>query len=145
LVIFLQLLVFGSKLMIDIYQIVDLLVEHINISQQVIILFLTFDESILNLNDISEACCLLDCVKSLVNNFHISLIVVYEFDFLLIIDYKFSESLLQNCCCIILYSTDLSCFNFTSFVEFGIFKLFVELSQPTIIVCFVLFILHFQT
>jgi hypothetical protein len=118
------------------------LVEYVDIGEQVIVLFLPFDEGVLYLDNISETCGFFDCVEGLINDFHISLIVINKFHFLLVVHYKFSESLLENSCSIILDSVDFSGFNPASSVEFGIFKLFVKLSQAAIVVCFILFVLH---
>lgn len=131
--------------MIDIDQIVDFLVEYVYIGKQIVVLFLTFNESILDLNDVSETCGFLYCTKGFIDDFHVSLVIINKFDFFFVIYYKLSKSLFQNSSRIVLDGINFSCFNSASFIEFGIFKLFVEFSQTTIVVCFILFIFHFQT
>ena len=132
-------------MLIDIYQIVNLLIENIYVGQQIVVLFFTFDKSILDLDDVSETCGFLYRVKGFINNFHISLVIINEFDFFFVIYDEFSQSLLQNSSRIVLDGADLSCFNSASSIKLGIFKLFVEFGQTTIVVCFILFIFHFQT
>ena len=145
LVVFLELLVFSSKLLVHINQIVDFLVEYVNVGEQVIVLFLSLDEGVLDLDDVSETCGFFDCIEGLIYDFHIPLIVINQFHFLLVVYYEFCQSLLQNSCSIVLDSADLSRFNSASPVELGIFKLLVKFSQTTIVVCFVFLIFHLQT
>jgi len=104
------------------------LIEYVNIGEQVVVLFLSFDESVLDLDDVSETRSFLYCIEGFIYDFHIPLIVVNKFHFLLIVNYKLSQSLFQNSCSIVLDGTDLSCFYSASSVEFRIFKLFVKLS-----------------
>ena len=52
LVVFFQLFIFSSKMLIDVHQVVDFLIEDIDIGEQVVVLLLSLDESILNLEDI---------------------------------------------------------------------------------------------
>ncbi len=132
-------------MLIHIYQIVDFLVEHVYVGKQIVVLFFTFNESILYLNDISKTCGFFYCVKGFIDDFHISLVIINQFHFLFVIYYKFSQSLFQDGSCIILDCVDLSCLNSASSVEFRIFKLFVEFSQATIVIRFILLIFHFQT
>jgi len=121
LIVFLQLLILGSQVLIDVDQIVDFLIEHIDVGQQVVVLFLTFDESVLDLVYIGQSCRLFDGGKSFIDDFHVSLIVINKFDFLLIVDDKFGQSMLQDSSSVILYGIDLSSFDPASPVEFGIF------------------------
>ena len=126
LVVFFQLFVFSSKMLIDIYQIVDFLVEDIHIGEQVVVLLLSLDESVLNFEDIGETSCLFDGVEGFINYFHVSLIVVNKFYFFFIVDYQLGESLLQDSCCIVLDCTNLSCFDSAPLVESRISEFFVE-------------------
>ena len=120
LIVFLQLFILGSQILIDVDQIIDFLIEHIDISQQVIVLFLTFDESVLDLENICQSCSFFDGGKCLIDDFHISLIVINKFHFLLIVDDEFGQSMLQDSSSVILYGIDLSSFDPASPVEFGI-------------------------
>jgi hypothetical protein len=49
LIIFLQLLILSPEVLVDIDKIIDFLVEDIHICQQIIVLFFSFDEGVLNL------------------------------------------------------------------------------------------------
>jgi hypothetical protein len=106
-------------------------------------LFLTFDEGVLYFYDVSESGGLFDGVEGFINNFHISLVVVYKFNFFLVVDYEFGKSLFEYGCRIVLDGIDLSCFDSTAPVEFGIFEFFIEFCESAVVVGFVFLILHF--
>lgn len=89
-VVLLELFVLGTEMLIDVDQVVDLLIEDINIGQEIIVLFLALDESVLNFLNVSESSRFFDCVKSLVDDLHIPLIVVNQLNLFLIIDDEFS-------------------------------------------------------
>lgn len=126
LVVFFQLFIFSSKMLIDVDQVVNFLIEDIHIGEQVVVLLLSLDESVLNFEDIGETSCLFDGVEGFINYFHVSLIVVNKFYFFFIVDYQLGESLLQDSCCIVLDCTNLSCFDSAPLVESRISEFFVE-------------------
>jgi len=144
LIIFLELLILSSELLIDINKIVDFLVQYINVSQQVIVLLFSFDKSVLNLNNICKSSCFFYRIKGFINNLHVSLIVINELDFFFVVDNQFSQPLLQNCSSIILYCIDFSSFDSASSIQLRIFELFVELGKSTVVIGFVFLVLHFQ-
>ena len=130
--------------MIYIDKIVDFLVEYINIGEKVVVLLLSFDEGVLDLQNVGQSGGFLDGVEGLVNDLHISLVVINEFDFFLVVDDKFGESLLEDAGSIVLDGTNFSSFDSAAFVESGIPKFFVEFGKSTVIVGFVFLIFHFQ-
>ena len=52
------------------------MVENVNIGEKVIVLFFSLDEGVLYLMDISESSSFLDGGEGLIDNLHVSLIVV---------------------------------------------------------------------
>ena len=72
------------------------MIENIHIGEKIVVLFLALDEGALDFFDVGETCGFLDGVEGFVNNLHVPLIVINEFNFLFIIYNKFSESLLQD-------------------------------------------------
>jgi hypothetical protein len=90
LVVLLKLLVLGSKILIDINKVINLLIQDIHISEQVIVLFLTFDEGVLDFKDVGKARCLFNSGECFVDNFHIPLIVINKFDFFLVVNDQLS-------------------------------------------------------
>ena len=144
LVVFLELFILGSEVLIDVDQIVDFLVEHIDISEQVVVLLLSFDESVLDLENVGQSCCFFDGGKGLVDNLHVSLVVIDKFHFLLIVDDEFGQSMLQNSSSVILDGIDLSSFDPASSVEFGIFQFFVQFCKSAIVVGLVFLVFHLE-
>lgn len=53
LIVFFELLILSSEMMININQVVNFLIENINICKKIIILFFSLDKSVLNLQDVS--------------------------------------------------------------------------------------------
>jgi hypothetical protein len=62
------------------------LIEDIDVCKKIIVLLLALNESVLDFQDICESCGFFDGCKGLVNNLHISLIVIDEFHLLLIVN-----------------------------------------------------------
>jgi hypothetical protein len=62
------------SIMVD--QIINVLVEHIDIRQQSVVLFLTFDKSILDLFNFADACSFHNGGERLINDLHILLITI---------------------------------------------------------------------
>ena len=93
LIVFFKLIILSAKILIDINKVINLLIEHINIGEKIIILLFSLNECILDLLNICETCCLFDSIESFINNLHVSLIVIDEFNFFLIIYNKFSQSI----------------------------------------------------
>lgn len=71
-----QGLILQPQRLIIIDQGINLLIKYINIGQQIIILFLPFNKSILYLFYVSKSSCLFYCVEGLINYFHVSLVIV---------------------------------------------------------------------
>jgi len=117
LIVFLELLVLGSEMLVDVDQVVDFLVEDINIGEKVVVLFLTLDEGVLDLENVGQSCGFFDGIESLVNDFHVSLIIVDKFHFFLVVDDQLGQSLLQNASSIVLNSTDFTSFDSAASVE----------------------------
>jgi hypothetical protein len=93
LIVFFELVILSSEILINIHKVINLLIKYINISEKVIILFFSLDKCVLNLLNICEACCLFYCIESLIDNLHISLVIIDKFHFFLIIDNKFSKAI----------------------------------------------------
>ena len=74
-------------MLVDIDQIVNLLVKNINVGQKIVVLLLTFDECVLNLKNICKSGCFFNSVEGLIDNFHVSLVIINQFDFLFVVDY----------------------------------------------------------
>ena len=108
-------------------------------------MFFSLDESVLDFLNVSQSSGLFDGIESLVDNFHISLIVVYEFHFFFVINDQFRQSFLQNCGCVGLNCGHFSGSNSTSSVQFWVSQLFIQFIELSDIVGFVLFIFHFKT
>lgn len=143
-VIFPELLISEFKLLVDIDAVVDLLVQDVNIGEQIVVLLFSLDKRVLDLNDIGQSSGFFDSIKGLINNLHISLITINEFDFLFVVNDVFGQPLSQHGCSVVLYRIYLSCFYSASSIKFGILQIFVKLSESTVVVCFVLLVLHFE-
>ena len=130
--------------MIDVDQIIDFLVEDINVSEQVVVLLLTLDEGVLNLENIGQSGGFFDGGKGLIDNLHISLIVIDKFDFLFIVDNEFGQSMFQDSSSVILDGIDFSSFDPASSVEFGIFQFFVQFCKSAIVVGLVFLVFHLE-
>lgn len=102
------------------------------------------DEGVLDLLDIGEPSCLLDGIKRLVNHLHIPLIVVNQFNLLLIIQYQLRQPILQHRRRVILNRHHLSRFNSTSSIQFRILQLLVQLIQTLVVVGLVLLVFHLE-
>ena len=144
LVVFLELLVFGPEVVVDINEVIDFLVQDVNIGEEVVVLFFSFDEGVLDLEDVGESSGLFDSVEGLVDNFHISLVVIDQFDFFLVVDDQFGQSLLEDAGSIVLDGTNLAGFDSAAFVQAGIPEFFVEFGQPSVVVGFIFLVLHFE-
>jgi hypothetical protein len=59
-------------------------------------LLLTLDEGVLDFLDVSQTGGFLDGVEGFINYFHVSLVVVDEFDFFLVVEDEFSESVFKD-------------------------------------------------
>lgn len=121
LVVLLQLFILGTEVLVDIDQVVDLLVQHIDIGEEVVVLFFSLDEGVLNFEDVGQSGGLLDGREGLVDHLHVSLVVVDQFDLLLVVDDQLGQSVLQHCGSIILDGIDLPCLDATASVQLGIF------------------------
>lgn len=94
LVVFFELFILGSKVRVDIDEVVDFLVEYIDVGEQIIVLFFSFDEGVLYFLDVGEAGGFFDGVEGLVNDLHIPLIIVDQFHFLFVVHDQFGQALL---------------------------------------------------
>lgn len=54
------------------------------------------DEGVLDFFDVSQASGLLDGIEGLIDDFHVSLVVVNELDFFLVVEDKFGQSVLKD-------------------------------------------------
>ena len=89
-------------------------------------MFFSFDEGVLDLEDVGQAGSFFDGVEGLIDNFHVPLVVVDKFHFFLVVDDQLSQSLLQDGCGVVLDGTDLACFDPAASIESWIFEFFVE-------------------
>ncbi len=89
-------LIFEPECLIVVNEGINFLVENIDISEQVVVLFLTLNKSVLDLLDVSQASGLLDCVERLVNYLHVALVVVDKFHFFLVVQDQFGQPVLQH-------------------------------------------------
>jgi len=128
LIVFFKLVILSTKILIYINKIIDLLIKYINIGKKVIILLFSFNKCILDLLNIGETCSLFNSIKSFIDNFHISLIVINKFNLFFIIDNKFSQTIFKYCRSIILNNINLSSFDSATSIEFWILEFLVELS-----------------
>ena len=55
-----------------------------------------FDESVLNFLNVSQASSFLDGIEGLIDNFHVSLIVVNQLDFFLVVKDELGQSVLKD-------------------------------------------------
>lgn len=127
-IVFFKLVILSTKILIYINKIIDLLIKYINIGKKVIILLFSFNKCILDLLNIGETCSLFNSIKSFIDNFHISLIVINKFNLFFIIDNKFSQTIFKYCRSIILNNINLSSFDSATSIEFWILEFLVELS-----------------
>lgn len=121
LVVLFELIVFGSEVGVDVDEVVDFLVEYIDVGEQIIVLFFSFDEGVLYFLDVGEAGGFLDGIEGLVNDLHVPLIIVDQFHFLFVVHYQFGQALLQDGSSVVLDSVDFSCFDSAAPVESGVF------------------------
>lgn len=77
-------------MLIDIHQVIDFLVEHVHVGQEIVVLLFSLYKRVLDLLYIREACGLFDGIEGLIDDLHISLIIINELNLFLIVDYKFS-------------------------------------------------------
>lgn len=127
-IVFFKLVILSTKILIYINKIINLLIKYINIGKKVIILLFSFNKCILDLLNIGETCSLFNSIKSFIDNFHISLIVINKFNLFFIIDNKFSQTIFKYCRSIILNNINLSSFDSATSIEFWILEFLVELS-----------------
>ena len=107
-------------------------------------MFFSLDESVLDFLDVGQARRFFDGVEGFVDHFHVPLVVVDQFHFLLVVDYQFSQSLLQHCGRVVLDGIYLSGFDATAAVEPGVLEFFVEFGQASVVVGFIFFVLHLE-
>lgn len=108
-------------------------------------MFLSFDESVLDLEDIGQSSCFFDGGKCLIDDLHVPLIVVNKFHFFLIVDDQLSESVLQHSSGIVLNSINLASLDPTSPIQLRILQFFVEFGQSSVVIGLILLILHLET
>jgi hypothetical protein len=130
--------------LVDVHQVIDLLVEDIHIGQQVVVLFFSLDEGVLDFKNVSQSSCFLDGVEGLIDDLHVSLIVVDKFHFFLVVDNQLGQPLFQNASSVVLDGTYLSSFDPAAFVESRISQLSIELSESFVVVVLVLLIFHLE-
>lgn len=140
-----QLLVLGPEVLVDIHQVVDLLVEHVHVGEEVVVLLLALDEGVLDLLDIGQSGGLLDGVEGLVDDLHVPLVVVDELHLLLVVHDEFGEPLFEHCGSVVLDGVDFPSLDPAASVQPWVLELFVEFSQATVVVGLVLLVLHLQT
>ena len=85
-VLYFQIFIFQAQSFICVCDGINFLVQDIYISQEVVILFLSLNKSILDFFNVCQPCCLFDCVECLIDNFHVSLIIVNEFHLLFVVN-----------------------------------------------------------
>jgi hypothetical protein len=88
-------------------------------------LLFTFYKSVLNLFYVCQSSCLFNGVESLINNLHVSLIVINELNFFLVVEDEFGQSIFQNRSSVILNGLNFSSFDSAGSVELGVFELFI--------------------
>ena len=116
----LQTVILESQSFIRIGDSVDLLVKDIDVCEEIVVLFLSLDESVLDFFYIGESSCFFDCVEGLVDNFHVPLIIVDQLDFFFVVDDELGQPLLQDSGSVVLNCWNLSCLDSTVFVEFRV-------------------------
>ena len=144
LVVLLELVVLGPEVLVDVDEVVDFLVEDINIGQKVIVLFLALDEGVLDLEDVGQASCFFDGGKGFIDHLHVSLVIVNQFHFFLIIDDELGQSMLQHSCSVVLDGVDLSSLDPASSVQLGVLEFFVEFSESSVVIGLIFLILHLE-
>lgn len=87
------------------------MIEDINISEKIVVLLLSFDEGILDLLDASQSCGFFDSVKGLINNFHITLVVINQLNFFFVVEDELGQSIFEDRSCIVLNGLNLSGFD----------------------------------
>lgn len=120
------------------------MVEDIDICQEVVVLFLSLDEGVLDLEDVGESRCFFDSSEGFIDDLHVSLVVINQFHFFLVVDDQLGQSMLQNCCSIVLDGIDLSSLDPASSIQLRILELLVEFSEPPVVIGLILFILHLE-
>ena len=136
--------IFFSQCFIDVLQIINLLVEDIHIGEEVVVLFFALDEGVLNFLDVGEPSRFFDGGEGLINNFHVPLIGVNKFDFFLVIDDEFGQSLAKEGGSVILDGGNLSCFDATALEEFGILEISVEFVEGSVVLGFLFLVFHLE-
>lgn len=121
LIVLLQLFILGPEVLVDIDQVINLLIQHIYIGEEIVVLFFSLDEGVLDFEDVGQSGGLLDGCEGLVDNFHVSLVVVDQFDLLLVVHDQFGQSVLQDCCSIVLDGIYFPCFDAAASVQLGVF------------------------
>jgi hypothetical protein len=144
LIVLLELLILGPQVLVDVHQVVDFLIEHVDVGEQVVVLFFSLDEGVLDLEDVGESGGFLDGGEGLVDDLHVALVVVNQFHFFLIVDDQFGESLFEDCGGVVLDGFDFSGFDSAAAVEFGVFEFLVEACEFLVVVVLVLLVLHFE-
>lgn len=144
LVVLLELVVLCPEILVDIDQVIDFLVEDIDIGQEVVILFFSLDEGVLDFEDVGQSGCFFDGGKGLIDDLHVSLVVVNQFHFFLVVDDQLGQPMLQHCCGIVLDGIDLSSLDPASSVQLGILEFLVEFGESSVVIGLILFILHLE-
>lgn len=144
LVVLLELIILCSQVLVDVHEVVNFLVEDVDISQEVVVLFLALDEGVLDLEDVGQAGCFLDGSKCFIDDLHVSLVVVDQLHFFLIVDDQLGQPMLKDCGSIVLDGVDLPGLDPASPVQLRILEFFVEFSEPPVIVGLILLILHLE-
>ena len=111
LILFFQGFVFQSQGFIIVDESIDFLIEDVNVSEEIVVLLLSFDEGILDLLDVGQSSGFFDGVEGLIDHFHVTLVVVNQFDFFLVVEDKFGESVFEDRSCIVLNGLNLSGFD----------------------------------
>ena len=122
---------------------VDFLVEDVDAVDEVVVLLFAFDEGFLDFLDFGQSGGLIDRVESFVDDLHVALVAVEEFDFFLVVEDQFAQSLLEDGGGVFLDGSDFG-LKATSLSQSGFFQLLAEFVEPAAVVALVLLTFHLE-
>lgn len=143
-IILLELLILSPQVLVYINKVIDFLVENVHVGEQIVVLLFSLDESILDLQDISQTGSFLDRSEGFVNDLHVSLVVINQFHFLFVVNNKLGQSMLEYGSRIVLDGIDFSSLDPAAPIQLRIFKFLIQLSEPSVVVGLIFLVLHFE-